>query len=159
MSQITIVGNLGTDPELKFSPSGTPMARFSVGVTKRVYDRAANEWKDGAVSWFDVTAFRHLAEHIAESLLKGSRVVVVGEMEQRSWVDEKSGEKRYAWGITASSVGAELTFATAALTKATTQGRAQVSPDDPWASASKTRPETPATAGWDVSAGGSEVPF
>jgi single-strand DNA-binding protein len=144
MTSITIVGNLTDDPELRFTASGVAVVKFSVAVNRQTFDRTANEWKDAGTSYYRCEAWRHLAEHIAESLQRGSRAVVVGDHREDHWTDEKTQEKRSGWTVTAQAVGAELTFATAKVTKATT-GRAGTAPDDPWNTASKQRP--PAMAG------------
>ncbi|WP_331756785.1 single-stranded DNA-binding protein [Streptomyces sp. NBC_01506] len=145
---ITIVGNLTEDPELRFTPSGAAVAKFSVAVNRRTFDRQTSEWKEAGTDFHRVTAWRSLAENAAGTLTKGMRVVVVGDMKQRSWTDEKSNEKRSAWEIEASAVGPDLAFATAAVTKvAKTNGAGAVAGDDPWASASRTRPAVPAGVG------------
>lgn len=140
-TEITIVGNLGADPELRFTPAGVAVVKFSVGVGKRVFDKASNEWKDAGTSWHNVTAWRELGEHAAETLQKGMRVIVAGELEQRSWIDEKTQETRYAWQVTASAIGPDLTFATAKVQRTTRSN--QVPPDDEFANASRTRPSAP----------------
>lgn len=113
-AEITIVGNLGMDPELRFTAEGTAVARFSVGVTKRIL--RGDEWVDGETSWYDCSAWRQLGEHCAESLSRGMRVIVTGVIEQRTY--EKDGETRYAWGVSVRNVGVDLTFGTAEFTKA-----------------------------------------
>lgn len=169
MTAITIVGNLGADPELRFTPSGVAVAKFSVGESRRVRDDAGN-WSDGPTSWHDVTVWRHLAEHVAESLQKGMRVIVTGTLEQRSWDDDANpGKKRYAWQVTAFNVGVDLTFGTATFQKST-KGGAPADPNDPWATGSRTRPEgsgaasngwgqDPATAGAGAGGYSEEPPF
>jgi single-strand DNA-binding protein len=135
---ITIVGNLTDEPELRFTASGAAVVKFSVAVNRRAFDRQANEWKDAGTDFHRVTAWNKLAENVAASLSKGARVVVTGELRQDHWTDEKTQEKRNAWGVNAQAVGAELTFAVAKVTKtASARGAA---PDDPWATASKERP-------------------
>ena len=166
---ITIVGNLTDDPELRFTPSGAPVAKFSVAVNRRQFDRQTNEWKESGTDFHRVTVWRALAENVAGTLTKGMRVIVVGDLKQRTWTDEKTSEKRSAWEVEGSSVGPDLTFATATVTKAAkTQGAAPG--DDTWATASRTRPPaqqgatsnswapapTPATAGAGYS---DEPPF
>lgn len=157
---VTIVGNLTEDPELRFTPSGVAVAKFSVAVNRRTYDRQANEWKDGGADYHRVTAWRAVAENIAETLTKGMRVIVVGDLRSHSWTDSKTNEKRYGWEIDADAVGPDLSFATAKVTK--TAKRTDGAPDDPWATASRTRP-TPAAApaGAAPAAGGysDEPPF
>ncbi|MGC4979027.1 single-stranded DNA-binding protein [Streptomyces sp. DT199] len=143
---ITIVGNLTDDPELRFTPSGAAVAKFSVAVNRRQFDRQTNEWREAGTDFHRVSVWRDLAEHVAGTLTKGMRVIVVGDLRQRHWTDEKTNEKRSAWEVTADAVGPELTFATATVTKsARTQGAAPG--DDTWSTASRTRPAVPAGAG------------
>jgi single-strand DNA-binding protein len=142
---ITIVGNLTDEPELRFTPSGAAVVKFSVAVNRRVFDRQSNEWKDAGTDFHRVTAWQHLAQNIAETMTKGSRALVYGELRQRFWEDEKTKEKRSAWEITASAVGPELTFATASVTKSAKGARGDA-PDDPWATGSKERPTAAAGA-------------
>lgn len=151
-TQITITGNLTDDPELRFTPSGAAVAKFSVAVNRRTFDRQAGEWREAGTDYHRVTAWRSLAENAAGTLTRGMRVVVVGDLKQRSWTDEKTNEKRQAWEVTADAIGPELTFATAVVTKvAKSQGAAPG--DETWASASTTRPAAPAGNGWGVPAG------
>jgi single-strand DNA-binding protein len=127
----TIVGNLPCDPELRFTQSGDPVVSFSVGVTPRSFDKAANEWKDGETSWVRCVAWRRLAEHIAASFAKGTRVVVAGRFAERRYED-KEGDKRSTWELTVDAAGPDLTFAEATVKKV---DRVHQSPpeDDPWA--------------------------
>jgi single-strand DNA-binding protein len=144
-TQITLVGNLTDEPELRFTPAGVPVVKFSVAVNRRTFDRQANEWKEAGADFHRVTAWRQLAENVAGTLSKGMRVILVGDLRQRSWDDSKTGEKRYGWEVEASAVGPDLTFATATVSKvAKTSGSAPG--DDTWASASRTRPAAPAGA-------------
>ncbi|GGU53186.1 single-stranded DNA-binding protein [Streptomyces violascens] len=143
---ITIVGNLTDDPELRFTPSGAAVAKFSVAVNRRQFDRQANEWKEAGTDFHRVSVWRDLAEHVAGTLTKGMRVIVVGELRQHSWTDEKTNEKRSAWEVTANSCGPDLTFATATVTK-TTRTNGSAPGDDAWSTASRTRPAVPAGAG------------
>jgi single-strand DNA-binding protein len=143
---ITIVGNLTDDPELRFTPSGAAVAKFSVAVNRRQFDRQANEWKEAGTDFHRVSVWRDLAEHTAETLTKGMRVIVVGDLRQRTWTDEKTNEKRSAWEVTGDAVGPDLTFATATVTK-TTRTNGSAPGDDTWSTASRTRPAVPAGAG------------
>lgn len=136
---INFAGNLTADPELRFTPSGVAAVRFSVAVNARVFDKLTNAWKDGDPSFFQVTAWRQLAENIAESLHRGDRVVVAGVLAQEHWEDPKTGEKRSGWKVTADAVGADLTWSTAVLTKSRRQAF-DGPPDEEWATASRTRP-------------------
>lgn len=137
---ITVVGNLTDDPELRFTPNGQACANFSVAVNPRTYDRESGEWKDGSPAYHRCTAWRNLAENAAESLRKGVRVIVTGTLSQRHWTDEKTNQPRSAWDITVDAVGPDLTFARATVTKVNTNRAGEVAPDDPWATASRTRP-------------------
>ena len=142
---ITIVGNLTDDPELRFTPSGAAVAKFSVAVNRRQFDRQANEWKEAGTDFHRVSVWRDLAEHTAETLTKGMRVIVVGDLRQRTWTDEKTNEKRSAWEVEGSAVGPDLTFATATVAKVTRTAGAAPG-DEEWESASRTRPAAPAGA-------------
>lgn len=135
---ITLVGNITADPEIRFTPSGAAVAKFSIAVNRRTYDRQTNEWKDSGADYHRITCWRALAENVAESLTKGMRVIVTGDLKSRSWTDEKSGQKHSAWEVDATSVGPDLSWATAKVTKAV---RGQSAPGDPWATASTARPE------------------
>ena len=109
-AHVSITGNLTEDPELRYTPSGAPVANFRVAVTPRVKD--GDGWKDGETSFFQVTAWRSLAENVAESLTKGARVMVYGRLQQRSW-ETPEGEKRSVVEVQAEEVGASLRWATA----------------------------------------------
>lgn len=113
---ITIVGALGADPEIRFTPSGKAVASFQVAVNRRKRDQSG-AWTDDGADWHSVQAWGALAENVAESLTKGTRVVVTGRLESREWQD-REGHKRISWEITAQAVGADLSFATAKVTKA-----------------------------------------
>ena len=117
---ITIIGNLTADPELRFTASGAPVANFTVASTPRTLDRATNEWKDGEALFMRCSVWRDQAEHIAESLVRGSRVTVTGVLKQRSF--EKDGEKRTVIELDAEEVSASLKYATVKITKATKSG-------------------------------------
>lgn len=122
---ITYIGNLVDDPELKFTPAGHPVAKFRVASTPRTFDRQANEWRDGESLFLTVTAWRSLAENVAESLQRGMRVIVQGALKQRSYED-REGVKRTVFEVEAEEVGPSLKSATAAVTKTKgNQGRQQ----------------------------------
>jgi single-strand DNA-binding protein len=112
---ITIMGNVTRDPELRFTPSGQANSRFGVAVNRRWQDRTSGEWQE-ATSFFDVVCWREMAENVSESLPKGSRVIVTGRLEQRSY-DDKDGNKRNVVEIIADEVGPSLRYATAQITK------------------------------------------
>ena len=133
-TQITIVGNVGEDPELRFTPSGAAVVTFSVAVTPRRFDRTSNEWKDGDATWYRVNVWRHLAENVAETLTKGMRVVVVGNLAGRAWENKEKGTSGVSWEITADAIGPDLTWATAKVSKSSRRPGSDVPPpEDPWA--------------------------
>ncbi len=112
---VTIVGNVTRDPEIRYTAGGQPNATFGVAVNRRWMNRQTNEWEE-RVSFFNVVCWREMAENVAESVSKGTRVVVTGRLEQRSWETE-NGEKRTVVEIAADEVGPSLRWATAAITR------------------------------------------
>jgi single-strand DNA-binding protein len=118
---ITVVGNLVDDPELRFTPSGAAVAKFRVASTPRTFDRQTNEWKDGESLFLTCSVWRQAAENVAESLTKGTRVVVQGRLKQRSYED-REGIKRTVIDLDVDEVGASLRNATAKITKTTGRG-------------------------------------
>jgi single-strand DNA-binding protein len=109
---VTIIGNLTDDPELRFTAGGIPVANMNVAVTPRV--RNGDQWEDGDTSFFRVTVWREYAEHVAESLEKGQRVVVIGTLAVKRW-ESDDGTQRSAPEITASEVAPSLKWATASV--------------------------------------------
>jgi single-strand DNA-binding protein len=142
---ITVVGNLTDSPELRFTPSGVPMARFTVAVNPRVFDKATGEWRDGEASFYNCTAWRQLAENTAQSLSKGIRVIVTGTIAQQRWETDQ-GERRSTFAVTAEAVGPDLSYATATVRKTVRTGNDTTGTDDPWATASPNRPATASDA-------------
>jgi single-strand DNA-binding protein len=114
-NQITVVGNLTDDPELRYTANGAAVANFTVAHSTRIRDAAGN-WSDGETSFFRVNIWRGLAENAAESLTRGTRVVVTGRLRQRSW-ENQEGEKRSMIEIEADDVGPSLKWATAKVEK------------------------------------------
>ena len=114
---ITVVGNLTADPELRFTPSGSAVANFTIASTPRTFDRQSNEWKDGETLFLRASIWREAAENVAESLTRGSRVIVSGRLKQRSF-DTKEGEKRTVIELEVDEIGPSLRYATAKVTKA-----------------------------------------
>jgi single-strand DNA-binding protein len=163
-TNITMIGNLTDDPELRFTPSGAAVAKFRVASTPRYLDRQSGEWKDGEALFLTCNVWRQAAEHVAESLQRGTRVIVSGRLKQRTY-ETKEGEKRTVFEVEVDEIGPSLRYATAKVQKMTRSsgggggfgGGAAGSAaggEDPWASA------TPAGA----TAGGSgnfndEPPF
>lgn len=119
--QITIVGNLVDDPELRFTPSGAAVARFRVAATPRSFDKSANEWKDGEAVFLTCEVWRQYGENVAESLTKGTQVIVVGRLRQRSY-DTNAGERRTVFEVQVDDVGPTLRFATAKINRASRSG-------------------------------------
>ena len=109
-THVTITGNLTDDPEVTFTPNGHPVANFRLAVTARVKD--GDSWRDGDTSFFRITAWRQLAEHIGDSLAKGDRVLVTGQLRMRAW-ETPEGDKRSVVEVTADEVGPSLRWATA----------------------------------------------
>ena len=114
---ITVVGNLVDDPELRFTPSGAAVANFRLASTPRTYDRQSGEWKDGDTLWLGCSVWRQAAENVAESLTKGTRVVVQGRLKSRQY-ETREGEKRTVFEIDVDEIGPSLKNATAKITKA-----------------------------------------
>ena len=139
---VTIVGNLTGDPELRFTPSGAAVASFTVASTPRVLDKATNEWKDGEALFMRCSVWRQYAENVAESLTKGMRVVVTGRLKQCSY-ETREGEKRTVVEMEVDEVGPSLKYATAKVNKVQRGGGgfggdsggagSSGSSDDPWA--------------------------
>jgi single-strand DNA-binding protein len=137
---LTVVGNLTADPELRYTPEGIALVKFTVASTPRVMDRATGEYRDGDPLFLTCTAWRDLAEHVAESVSKGTRVVVTGRLRLSRW-ETDDGEKRSTYGLDADDVGPSLRFATAKVARmARTSDRPAppqevTAPDDPWLTA------------------------
>jgi single-strand DNA-binding protein len=151
---ITVVGNLTADPELRFTPSGAAVANFTVASTPRIYDRQSGEWRDGEALFLRCNIWREAAENVAESLTRGSRVIVQGRLKQRSF-ETREGEKRTVFEVEVDEIGPSLRYATAKVNKASRSGggggfgssgsgggggsrpanTGQTSTDDPWGSA------------------------
>jgi single-strand DNA-binding protein len=120
-TQITIVGNLVNDPELRFTPNGQAVATFRVASTPRFRDQQSGEWKDGESLFLTCNVWRQAAENVAESLQRGMRVIVQGRLKQRSY-ETREGEKRTVYEIEADDVGPSLKSATAKVNKTQRQG-------------------------------------
>ncbi|AJT42283.1 single-stranded DNA-binding protein [Psychromicrobium lacuslunae] len=109
---ITVVGNLTNDPELRFTPSGSAVANFTIASTPRTFDRNSNEWKDGETLFLRASVWREAAENVAESLTKGTRVIVTGRLKSRSY-ETKEGEKRTVIELEVDEIGPSLRYANA----------------------------------------------
>lgn len=144
---VTVIGNLTNDPELRFTPSGAAVASFTVASSSRVLDKTTNEWKDGESVFMRCSVWRQYAENVAESLTKGTRVIVSGRLKQRSY-ETREGEKRTVMELEVEDVGPALRFATAKVNRVQRQGGgfgeggsaasagsfSSAPADDPWAS-------------------------
>jgi single-strand DNA-binding protein len=185
---ITVIGNLVDDPELRFTPSGAPVANFRIASTPRTFDRQSNEWKDGDTLFLSCAVWRQAAENVAESLQRGMRVIVQGRLKSRQY-ETREGEKRTVFEIDVEEVGPSLRSASAKVTKTTRSGGGggysgggggggysggggnQSAPaDDPWASAAPSQgggggcggQSAPPNDPWatpGVSGGNDEPPF
>lgn len=113
---ITVVGNLTNDPELRFTPSGSAVANFTIASTPRTFDRQTNEWKDGETLFLRASVWREAAENVAESLTKGTRVVAQGRLKSRSY-ETKEGEKRTVMELEVDEIGPSLRYASAKVTR------------------------------------------
>jgi single-strand DNA-binding protein len=116
-TNITLIGNLVDDPELRFTPSGAAVAKFRIASTPRFLDKTTNEWKDGESLFLSCNVWRQAAENAAESLTRGMRVIVSGRLKQRSY-ETKEGEKRTVFEVEVDEVGPSLRSATAKVVKA-----------------------------------------
>ena len=137
-TQITVVGNLVDDVELRFTPAGVAVAKFRIASTPRVFDKQTNEWKDGESLFLTCSVWRQAAENVAESLAKGMRVIVQGRLKQRSYEDREQ-VKRTVYELDVDEVGPTLARATAKVTKNPAGGgqgtASQKAADDPWTNA------------------------
>ncbi|MFC9995844.1 single-stranded DNA-binding protein [Nocardia sp. NPDC127526] len=109
---LTIIGNLTTDPEMRYTQNGHQVVNFTIAATPRVFDRKKNEWVDGAALFMRCQLWREAAENVAESLTKGARVIVTGKLQQRSY-DDREGNKRTIVELVADEVGVSLKYAVA----------------------------------------------
>jgi single-strand DNA-binding protein len=160
-TNLTMIGNLVSDPELRFTPSGAAVAKFTVASTPRYLDKTTNEWKDGDSLFLQCQIWRQAAENVAESLTKGMRVIVSGRLKQRSY-ETKEGEKRTVFEVEVDEVGPSLRNATAKVTKVARQtGGGYTAPaaaaptastDDPWSAA-------PVGGGWSTTPSEDAPPF
>jgi single-strand DNA-binding protein len=131
-TSISIVGNLTADPELRFTASGKAVASLRVAVSER-RKAADGTWEDGDATFWKVTVWDRLAEHVGDSLAKGQRVIVVGRVSSRTY-ETREGEKRTDYEITADAVGPDLKWDTVKVSKASKGGpKATPAADDPWA--------------------------
>jgi single-strand DNA-binding protein len=150
-NNVTVVGNCTRDPELRFTAGGQAVASFGLAVNRRWQNRQTNEWEE-AVSFFDVTCWAQLAENVAESITKGSRIIVSGRLDQRSW-ETQDGDKRSKIEIVADEIGPSLTYATAQVVR--NERREGFDGGSGGASSAPRAPQNSAPAGYDMD----EEPF
>lgn len=131
-TQITVVGNLTADPELRFTQSGVAVAGFTIASTPRTFDRQANEWKDGDTLFLRASVWKEFAGHVAGSLTKGMRVVAQGYLKQRSYKD-RDGNDRTSIELEVQEIGPSLKYATAQVTRATAGSGGQQATGGDWA--------------------------
>lgn len=143
---ITLVGNLVDDPSLRFAQSGAAVANFTIASTPRAFDKQSNEWKDGDTMFLNCSIWRQAAENVAESLTKGTRVIVQGRLKSRSY-DDREGNKRTVFEVDVEEIGPSLARATAVVTRATGGGKpaprqpaGRTQPTDPWATSTEDAP-------------------
>ena len=153
---ITVVGNLVDDPELRFTPAGAGVAKFRIASTPRRFNKTTNEWEDGDALFLTCSVWRQAAENVAESLARGTRVIVQGRLKQRSYEDGQ-GVKRTVYELDVDEVGPTLARATAKVEKNPAGGgnRGGTPTDDPWTSARPANGQQPPTA---QSVGSSDEP-
>jgi single-strand DNA-binding protein len=172
---ITVIGNITGDPELRFTPSGAAVANFTVASTPRQFDRQSNEWKDGETLFMRCSVWRDAAENVAESLQRGTRVIVTGRLKSRSY-ETKEGEKRTVIEMEVDEVGPSLRYATAKVNKTQRggggggfgggQGGSYGGPqqEDPWATGPSggqqgSQQGSPQGGGWGQAPSYDEPPF
>ncbi len=152
-TNITLIGNLTDDPELRYTPNGAAVANFTVASTPRFMDKATNEWKDGDTLFLRCSLWKQAAENAAESLTRGTRVILSGRLKQRSY-ETKEGEKRTVYEVEVDEIGPSLRNATAKVNKTTRSGAGGgfgggAPADDPWGAPAPAR----------VGGGSDEPPF
>ncbi|MFD1720515.1 single-stranded DNA-binding protein [Amnibacterium endophyticum] len=178
---ITVVGNLTSDPELRYTQNGLAVANFTIASTPRSFDRQSNEWKDGEALFLRASVWRDFAEHVAGSLTKGSRVIASGRLKQRSYQD-REGNNRTAIELEVDEIGPSLRYATAQVTRSSGGGggggggggsrgqvgggggggggRPQQQQDDPWGSPGGSSSSGGGNDGWSTpGAYDDETPF
>lgn len=139
---LTAIGNLTADPELRYTPTGTAVTNFTVASTPRRFDKQTGEWVDGEALFLRCSIWRDAAEHVAESLTRGARVIVTGRLKQRSF-ETREGEQRTVIELDADEVGPSLKWATATVTKAGRSAGGEPATGAPWDS-TPTPPPAPA---------------
>ncbi|MFM2351547.1 MAG: hypothetical protein RL096_28 [Actinomycetota bacterium] len=162
---ITIVGNLGNDPELRYTQGGIAVVSLNVGSTPRTYNKQTGAWDDGETVWVRCTAWREVAENVAQSLTKGTRVVVTGRLKPASAYQSANGEARASLELEIEEIGASLRNATASITRRAREGGAGAGAvaSDPWgeapAASKASKPADDAWANPGTASTGDDTPF
>ncbi|MFM5967950.1 MAG: single-stranded DNA-binding protein [Micrococcales bacterium] len=162
---VTIVGNLADDPELRYTQGGVAVVSVRVGSTPRTYNRNTNTWDDGETVWVRCTAWREVAENVAQSLTKGTRVIVTGRLKAPSAYQTAQGEARASLELEIEEIGPSLRYATAAVTRKAREGGPSAVAGDPWgdAPAVSRGAAKPADDAWanpgTAGAGADDTPF
>jgi single-strand DNA-binding protein len=166
---LTVIGNLTDDPELRFTPSGAAVANFTVASTPRTFNKQTNAWDDGETLFLRCSIWRQAAENVAESLTRGTRVIVSGRLKARSY-ETREGEKRTVMELEVDEIGPSLTWATAKVTRASRSGggagggfggggqQAAAPANDPWATPAQSAPAAAANDPWATPAVSSDEP-
>jgi single-strand DNA-binding protein len=166
---LTVIGNLTDDPELRFTPSGAAVANFTVASTPRTFNKQTNAWDDGETLFLRCSIWRQAAENVAESLTRGTRVIVSGRLKARSY-ETREGEKRTVMELEVDEIGPSLTWATAKVTRASRSGggagggfggggqQAAAPANDPWATPAQSAPAAAANDPWATPAASSDEP-
>ncbi|MEY3846665.1 MAG: hypothetical protein RJA66_932 [Actinomycetota bacterium] len=163
---VTIVGNLADDPELRYTQGGVAVVSVRVGSTPRTFNRTTSAWEDGETVWVRCTAWREVAENVAQSLTKGTRVVVTGRLKAPSAYQSAQGEARASLELEIEEIGPSLRYATAAISRRAREagsGSGAVA-GDPWGDApavskGSSKPADDAWANPGTAAGGDDTPF
>lgn len=160
---ITLIGNLTSDPELRFTPSGSAVANFTIASTPRTFDKNSNEWKDGETLFLRASVWREAAENVAESLTKGMRVIAEGFLKSRSY-ETKDGEKRTVIEFEVQEIGPSLKYANAKVNRTQRsggQGGSNQAPQQPPAQQQPWGGNQPAgnSQGWGQGGADNSPPF
>jgi single-strand DNA-binding protein len=163
---VTIVGNLADDPELRYTQGGVAVVSVRVGSTPRTFNRTTSAWEDGETVWVRCTAWREVAENVAQSLTKGTRVVVTGRLKAPSAYQSAQGEARASLELEIEEIGPSLRYATAAISRRAREAGAGAGAvaGDPWGDApavskGSSKPADDAWANPGTAAGGDDTPF
>jgi single-strand DNA-binding protein len=122
---MTLVGNLADDPEVRFTSTGTAVANFTIASSSRIFDKDAGQWRDGDTLFLRCTIWQQSAEHVADSLTKGTRVILSGRLRQRSF-ETREGEKRTSVELVVDEIGISLRFVTVQITKTRSADKASI---------------------------------